>query len=64
MAKSCVFRYLLLPPLVVVSLASGQTGIKEKKPVFGGACRLCPGSHFGSGASGDETLRIRRADLL
>ncbi len=24
------------------SIASGQTGIKEKKPVFGGACRLCP----------------------
>ena len=28
--------------LAVASLAVGQTGIKEKKPVFGGACRLCP----------------------
>jgi TRAP transporter TAXI family solute receptor len=25
-----------------VSAASGQTAIQEKKPVFGGACRLCP----------------------
>jgi len=23
-------------------LAFAQTGIKQKKPVFGGACRLCP----------------------
>jgi TRAP transporter TAXI family solute receptor len=28
--------------LAAASLASGQAGIKEKKPVFGGACRLCP----------------------
>jgi len=28
--------------LAASSLAAGQTGIKEKKPVFGGACRLCP----------------------
>jgi hypothetical protein len=24
------------------SISSGQTGIQEKRPVFGGACRLCP----------------------
>src|SRR5450759_4896947 len=40
------FRFALpyrLPLLLAVSfLALGQTGIKEKKPVFGGACRLCP----------------------
>ena len=28
--------------LAAASLVSGQTGIKDKKPVFGGACRLCP----------------------
>jgi hypothetical protein len=28
--------------LAATSVAAGQTGIKEKKPVFGGACRLCP----------------------
>ena len=33
---------VLLLLLAAASLAGGQTGIKEKKPVFGGACRLCP----------------------
>jgi uncharacterized protein len=33
---------LILLSFVVTSTASGQTGIREKKPVFGGACRLCP----------------------
>jgi uncharacterized protein len=29
--------------LLAVAIVTGaQTGIKEKKPVFGGACRLCP----------------------
>ncbi len=28
--------------LAAAFLAGAQTGIKEKKPVFGGACRLCP----------------------
>ena len=33
----------LIPVLLAATfLAAGQTGIKEKKPVFGGACRLCP----------------------
>ena len=27
---------------VAASAASGQTGILDKKPVFGGACRICP----------------------
>jgi TRAP transporter TAXI family solute receptor len=39
------FRNLFLS-LILVSvgstLAAGQTSILEKKPVFGGACRLCP----------------------
>ena len=30
---------VLLAPAVLVS---GQTGIQEKKPVFGGACKICP----------------------
>jgi para-nitrobenzyl esterase len=38
---------LSLPILVAIlvaasSPAAGQTGIQDKKPVFGGACRLCP----------------------
>ncbi len=28
--------------IVVVSAVSGQTGIRDRKPVFGGACRICP----------------------
>jgi len=35
-------RYLIPALLAVAWLASAQSGIKEKKPVFGGACRLCP----------------------
>lgn len=33
---------LILVLLAVTALAAGQTGIPGKKPVFGGACRLCP----------------------
>jgi uncharacterized protein len=38
---------ICLPYLVAVLLAGaflaiGQTGIQQKKPVFGGACKLCP----------------------
>jgi TRAP transporter TAXI family solute receptor len=36
------FVCLNLLLFVAASVANGQTGIKEKKPVFGGACRLCP----------------------
>jgi uncharacterized protein len=36
------FPCLIAALLAAASLAGGQTGIKEKKPVFGGACRLCP----------------------
>ncbi len=33
----------VIPLLLFAALFAGaQTGIKEKKPVFGGACRLCP----------------------
>jgi hypothetical protein len=35
-----VTRLLLSALLAIAAIA--QTGIKEKKPVFGGACRLCP----------------------
>ncbi|MBN9662577.1 MAG: TAXI family TRAP transporter solute-binding subunit [Acidobacteria bacterium] len=28
--------------LAAAALAAGQTGIQDRKPVFGGACRLCP----------------------
>jgi TRAP transporter TAXI family solute receptor len=36
-------RPYLIPALLAAAfLAGGQTGIKEKKPVFGGACRVCP----------------------
>ena len=34
------FRYLIPVLLALTSFAGGQ--IKDKKPVFGGACRLCP----------------------
>jgi len=34
----CLVAFLFLGALV----GFAQTGIKEKKPVFGGACRLCP----------------------
>jgi uncharacterized protein len=36
------FRFLIPLLLAATSLAIAQTGIKEKKPVFGGACRICP----------------------
>jgi TRAP transporter TAXI family solute receptor len=36
------FPYLIPALLAATALATGQTSIKEKKPVFGGACRLCP----------------------
>jgi len=32
----------MVAPLAAATFAGGQTGIKEKRPVFGGACRLCP----------------------
>jgi uncharacterized protein len=35
-------RHLVPFMLAVASLAVGQTGIEQKRPVFGGACRLCP----------------------
>jgi hypothetical protein len=35
-------RLCLTATLLAASLASAQTGIREKKPVFGGTCRLCP----------------------
>ncbi|MGA3135601.1 MAG: TAXI family TRAP transporter solute-binding subunit [Terracidiphilus sp.] len=28
--------------LAAASISGGQTGIQQKRPVFGGACRLCP----------------------
>jgi len=43
MSKSRLpFRRLIPALLAVASLASGQSSIREKRPVFGGACRLCP----------------------
>jgi TRAP transporter TAXI family solute receptor len=33
---------LIAAVLAATSLAGGQTGIKAKKPVFGGACKVCP----------------------
>ena len=42
MAQLGTFRYLAPALLAAAALTFGQTGIKEKKPVFGGACRLCP----------------------
>ena len=33
---------LIVALLAGATFAGGQTGIAEKKPVFGGACRLCP----------------------
>ena len=37
LAATCLFLLLL-----AIFPCAGQTGIKDKKPVFGGACRLCP----------------------
>jgi TRAP transporter TAXI family solute receptor len=43
MLKFRGFPPYLIPGLLVLAwIAGAQTGIKEKKPVFGGACRLCP----------------------
>jgi uncharacterized protein len=36
------FSFVCLILFMAASTINGQTGIKEKKPVFGGACRLCP----------------------
>ena len=38
----CSFLFLIAVLLAATILATGQTGIKQKKPVFGGACKLCP----------------------
>ncbi|HEY7391511.1 MAG TPA: TAXI family TRAP transporter solute-binding subunit, partial [Bryobacteraceae bacterium] len=35
-------RHLVPFLLAAASLAVGQSGIEQKRPVFGGACRLCP----------------------
>jgi TRAP transporter TAXI family solute receptor len=43
MSKSRVSYLCVIPLLLATALvADAQTGIKEKKPVFGGACKLCP----------------------
>ena len=43
MSKSRYFLPCLIAPLLAAtSLAVGQTGIAERKPVFGGACEICP----------------------
>ena len=39
--------YLVAVLLAGAFLAIGQTGVKEKKPVFGGACKLCPWGALG-----------------
>ena len=36
------FLYLITVLFAATSPSTGQAGIKDKKPVFGGACRLCP----------------------
>ena len=36
------FPSVIVALLAAAIFAGGQTGIKEKKAVFGGACRLCP----------------------
>ena len=33
---------LIATVLAIATFAGGQTGIPQKRPVFGGACRLCP----------------------
>ena len=41
--KFCIsFTLQIVLLLATTSLAAGQSGIKDKKPVFGGACKLCP----------------------
>lgn len=36
------FRHRIAAVLAASLLATAQTSIRDKKPVFGGACRLCP----------------------
>ena len=36
------FPFLIALLLATASVAAGQTGIQQKKPVFGGACKVCP----------------------
>jgi hypothetical protein len=36
------FLRLIAVLVAAASLAGGQSGIQDKRPVFGGACRLCP----------------------
>src|SRR5512146_1941923 len=42
MSKRSISYSFLSVVLIVSTLATAQTSIKDKKPVFGGACRLCP----------------------
>jgi TRAP transporter TAXI family solute receptor len=43
LSKIRLAMFCLVPVLLATaSLAAAQSGIKEKRPVFGGACRLCP----------------------
>ena len=43
MSRFCTsISSLIVALLAVTTFAGGQTGIAEKKPVFGGACRICP----------------------
>ena len=39
---SSAFPSLIAALLAAASLAAGETGIEQKKPVFGGACEICP----------------------
>jgi hypothetical protein len=39
---SRAFPYLAAALLAAAPLADGQTGIAGRKPVFGGACEICP----------------------
>jgi TRAP transporter TAXI family solute receptor len=36
------FLFLITSQFAVTSLVAGQADIKQKKPVFGGACEICP----------------------
>ncbi len=42
MKSRYVFLALIVVLLTASSVANGQSSIKDRKPVFGGACRLCP----------------------
>ena len=39
---SSAFPCLIAALLAAASLTAGETGIEQKKPVFGGACEICP----------------------